>query len=131
MSRIKAQVSIEFLILVFFALVIFLFALYSFQQKNQEVQFHRDLLLAKSIVDEISSSVNNAYLGIACNRNIYLPTTINSKNYTLSYLNDSHLLLLYWDEGAYSFPIISSDIKINTSVKNSYYLNCSGGVSLD
>ena len=130
-TKSKSQASVEFVIILFFGILLFSGSLYAFQEKSKEITFQKDYLKAKEVVHTISDSVNNAYLGIGCNRKIYLPTEINKKSFNLTYLNSSHLLILYWSNGFYSFPIISSSIKINTTIKNEHYLNCTGGISFE
>lgn len=128
----KSQLSVEFMIVIFFASMIFAFSLYVYFQQSLNVDSQKELFQAKEIVQKYVLHANLAYLDSStCGETFYVPTLINSKPYTLIYVSDLHILSINWSKSYYSFPILNSDISINTTVHNSHYVNCSGGIFIE
>lgn len=128
----KSQLSVEFVIIIFFAMLLFSFTLYAYFQQSNAVTEKKEMFIAKEIVQTVVSNANLAYLySSTCDTTFYVSSKINDKNYTLNHMPSSHLLSISWDDSFYSFPLINSNITINTTVKNSYYVNCTGGIAIE
>jgi hypothetical protein len=125
----KAQLSIEFLILLSFILIFFLIVLAVVNQRSAITNQEITNLYAKSVADQLSQEINSIYLGgDGLSKSVNLPEQLqDNTDYYVNILPDSKQVRIFWtredNEQFYSAPLVNSNMA-------GMLINLSGQVNL-
>jgi hypothetical protein len=112
----KSQISVEFVIVIAIALVIFLTLFAIIDRRNDELYSTRTALYARQEADKFASAINTIFLaGDGAQKTIILPETLrDNKDYEINLYPSSHLLEIKWasleQTKHYDSPLITADI---------------------
>jgi uncharacterized protein (UPF0333 family) len=110
----KAQVSVEFLVLVSFLLLAVIVIFYYGTRFQSEATLERVYNDAKTLVEEIAFEINLASkAGNGYIRKFYVPKDVLGRNFTIV-VSEYHVTLSY-EEGAVSTTIVIDDIVGNVT----------------
>lgn len=138
-TRIKAQISAEFVIIASIALVVFLIVFAIIDKRNSNLYSTKTMLYARQESDSLANSINTVFLaGDGARKVISLPETLkDSSNYTINIYPTFHLIEITWDylgkNKQYTSTLITSNITGSTSSLSNITLtitNNDGGISI-
>lgn len=91
-----AQVSIEFLIIISVALIMFLFLFNTAYQKSEQYAVHSAKLYARQLIDNLNQQIYSVYLaGDGTSKLIELPDTLrNNLDYSINFYPDYKIVEL-------------------------------------
>lgn len=109
-KKTKAQISVEFIIILTGILAVFLVIFYVANERIDEFQNTQRLVAAKGVADKLAMALNNVYLsGAGSNSSIYLPEKlVDVIGYNLTVYPASRLVQVNWGERVYGSGIMVS-----------------------
>lgn len=119
----KAQISVDFIMIFSVALIIFLFLFSIVSKRNGELDSTRTLLYAKSVSDKLAFDINSIFLaGNGVTKTILLQSTLkDDTNYDLNIYPTEHLIKINWNNRQYSSTLLTSSLSgALTSLQGEY-----------
>ncbi|MFT4343712.1 MAG: hypothetical protein ACMXYE_03105 [Candidatus Woesearchaeota archaeon] len=102
----RAQLSIEFIVLLVIVLGAIILLLVGMQSRQQQLQTAELDVLANQLLDEVAYSIWHVQmLGEQASMQVYIPNTVQSREFTLTIHNQSRLLTLFTGDFVYQRPI--------------------------
>jgi len=123
----RAQISMEFLVVFSIMLVLFL-ALFSVAgDLSRDMDVKKEKLSAMDIVDSLALYIDLVHqAGDGASLNVSLAPTIGMSGYNLSVANSS--VLVFWKDSVYSSPILSGSVQMNVSNYTDFFVRNVNGV---
>ena len=114
----KAQISVDFIIIISIALIVFLYLFSIIDKRNDELYSTRTSLYAKSVSDTLAFNINSVFLaGNGFKKNILLQNKLkDDTGYNLNIYPTEHLIKIAWNNRQYSSPILTSSISGDLSL---------------
>ncbi|MBI2110367.1 hypothetical protein HYT51_01135 [Candidatus Woesearchaeota archaeon] len=129
----KAQVSIELMIVVIVVVGIFSFILTAISGRESEFVSTRTTLHAKEVAEGVAFSINEVFLaGPNATRKIAIPETLRGNiPYNITYYENARLLYLSYDTKNYSVPLLTSNITGEFTKGNINISYVKGGITVN
>ncbi len=129
----KAQISVEFLIIIGVALIMFMFLFKIAADKSQQFAVQSSQLYAKQLTDKVAQNVNSIYLaGNGASKTIILPETMmNNLDYSINFYPDYNLVEINYSNGKYASFLFVPEIQTNlTNINYPITIENNNGVVL-
>ncbi len=132
--KMKAQISVDFIIVISIALIIFLYLFTAADKRSDELYSKTTSLYARSVSDQLASNINSVYLaGYGFKKTVLLQETLkDNSNYNINIYPVEHLIKISWNNRQYSSPVLTSSISGTlSSLKGEYEIaNIDGVITL-
>jgi len=119
-KRIKAQIAIEFILLVCVAFVILIVFLTSLRSQAIDLNERKDFVLVKDLAYKVQHEINMAVqVKPGYTRTFFIPEKLDSNDYTMIQTKGKFTVVLKKSEFTVSIPEIKGDIKKgDNTIKN-------------